>query len=168
MDFFLNALAYALVRLVLPRTTSHKEWRMSYESTCLSKGLHVSKATVHGQAYLVRIGVRLQKEALQFTDERGKLEGELLNGIDVVKCNSWEVRTLPEYCCCVYNPRLFYWCLLCEFCGRSFQWYGLLKLPESGSLQGTCTANMAKALKTSILLAKCRCKCNSTTISREI
>ncbi|CAL8468910.1 g8451 [Coccomyxa elongata] len=42
------------------------------------------------QAYLVRIGVRLQKEALQFTDERGKLEGELLNGIDVVKCNSWE------------------------------------------------------------------------------
>ena len=40
----------------------------------------------------MRIGVRLQKEALQFTDERGKLEGELLNGIDVVKCNSWEVR----------------------------------------------------------------------------
>ena len=46
------------------------------------------------QAYLVRTAVRLQKEALQFTDERSKLEGELLNGIDVVKCNSWEVRGL--------------------------------------------------------------------------
>ena len=43
------------------------------------------------QAWLVRNAVRLQKEALQFTDERSKLEGELLNGIDVVKCNSWEV-----------------------------------------------------------------------------
>ncbi len=42
----------------------------------------------------MRVGVRLQKEALLFTDERGKLEGELLNGIDVVKCNSWEVRVL--------------------------------------------------------------------------
>ena len=50
------------------------------------------------QAYLVRIGVRLQKEALLFTDERGKLEGELLNGIDVVKCNSWEVRESPLSC----------------------------------------------------------------------
>ena len=44
------------------------------------------------QAWLVRNAVRLQKEALLFTDERSKLEGELLNGIDVVKCNSWEVR----------------------------------------------------------------------------
>ena len=44
------------------------------------------------QAWLVRQAVRYQKEALQFTDERSKLEGELLNGIDVVKCNSWEVR----------------------------------------------------------------------------
>jgi hypothetical protein len=43
------------------------------------------------QAWLVRNAVRLQKEALQFTDERSKLEGELLNGMDVVKCNSWEV-----------------------------------------------------------------------------
>ena len=39
----------------------------------------------------MRQAVRYQKEALQFTDERSKLEGELLNGIDVVKCNSWEV-----------------------------------------------------------------------------
>ena len=45
------------------------------------------------QAWLVRNAVRLQKEALLFTDERSKLEGELLNGIDVVKCNSWEVCT---------------------------------------------------------------------------
>ena len=43
----------------------------------------------------MRNAVRLQKEALLFTDERSKLESELLNGIDVVKCNSWEVRTLP-------------------------------------------------------------------------
>ncbi|CAK0780401.1 hypothetical protein CVIRNUC_005040 [Coccomyxa viridis] len=42
------------------------------------------------QAWLVRQAVRLQKKALLFTDERSKLEGELLNGIDVVKCNSWE------------------------------------------------------------------------------
>ena len=47
------------------------------------------------QAWLVRNAVRLQKEALLFTDERSKLEGELLNGIDVVKCNSWEVCILP-------------------------------------------------------------------------
>ena len=48
------------------------------------------------QAWLVRSALRLQKEALLFTDERSKLEGELLNGIDVVKCNSWEVRTMPS------------------------------------------------------------------------
>ena len=47
---------------------------------------------LRAQAWLVRQAVRYQKEALQFTDERSKLEGELLNGIDVVKCNSWEVR----------------------------------------------------------------------------
>ena len=40
----------------------------------------------------MRNAVRLQKEALLFTDDRGKLEGELLNGIEVVKCNSWEVQ----------------------------------------------------------------------------
>jgi hypothetical protein len=39
----------------------------------------------------------LQKKALLYTDERGKLEGELLNGIEVVKCNSWEVRPLSAY-----------------------------------------------------------------------
>lgn len=47
------------------------------------------------QAWLVRNAVRLQKEALLFTDERSKLEGELLNGIDVVKCNSWEASLFP-------------------------------------------------------------------------
>jgi hypothetical protein len=51
------------------------------------------------QAWLVRNAVRLQKEALLFTDERSKLEGELLNGIDVVKCNSWEAGpfSCPRY-----------------------------------------------------------------------
>ena len=43
----------------------------------------------------MRNAVRLQKEALLFTDERSKLEGELLNGIDVVKCNSWEASLFP-------------------------------------------------------------------------
>lgn len=96
MGFYhLHALAKALVLLILPRTTATKKWFMSYGFLCLSRLLHEIKAALLGQAYLVRIGVRLQKEALQFTDERGKLEGELLNGIDVVKCNSWEVRILP-------------------------------------------------------------------------
>lgn len=58
-------------------------------------GLNAGEETCPGtvQAWLVRNAVRLQKEALLFTDERSKLEGELLNGIDVVKCNSWEVCT---------------------------------------------------------------------------
>ena len=64
--------------------------------TCAHLGLLVLRAWggcfLHAQAWLVRQAVRYQKEALQFTDERSKLEGELLNGIDVVKCNSWEVR----------------------------------------------------------------------------
>jgi len=42
----------------------------------------------------VRISARLLKKTLQFTDERAKLEGELLDGIDVVKCMTWEVRCL--------------------------------------------------------------------------
>ena len=41
---------------------------------------------------MVRVSARLQKEALAFTDERAKLEGELIAGIEVVKCNAWEVR----------------------------------------------------------------------------
>ena len=41
---------------------------------------------------MVRVSARLQKEALSFTDERAKLEGELIAGIEVVKCNAWEVR----------------------------------------------------------------------------
>lgn len=40
---------------------------------------------------MVRVSARLQKEALAFTDERAKLEGELISGIEVVKCNAWEV-----------------------------------------------------------------------------
>ena len=40
---------------------------------------------------MVRLSAKLQKEALAFTDERAKLEGELIAGIEVVKCNAWEV-----------------------------------------------------------------------------
>ena len=43
------------------------------------------------QAVLVRISARLLKQTLQHTDERAKLEGELLDGVDVVKCMTWEV-----------------------------------------------------------------------------
>ena len=43
------------------------------------------------QAWMVRLSAKLQKEALAFTDERAKLEGELIAGIEVVKCNAWEV-----------------------------------------------------------------------------
>ena len=46
------------------------------------------------QAVLVRISARLLKKTLLRTDERAKLEGELLDGIDVVKCMTWEVRLL--------------------------------------------------------------------------
>ncbi|KAL3160420.1 hypothetical protein ABBQ32_010743 [Trebouxia sp. C0010 RCD-2024] len=42
------------------------------------------------QAVLVRISARLLKKTLLRTDERAKLEGELLDGIDVVKCMTWE------------------------------------------------------------------------------
>ena len=40
---------------------------------------------------LVRISARLLKQTLLHTDERAKLEGELLDGVDVVKCMTWEV-----------------------------------------------------------------------------
>ncbi|KAK9802963.1 hypothetical protein WJX72_012534 [[Myrmecia] bisecta] len=42
------------------------------------------------QAVMVRKSSSLMRKALQFTDERAKLEGELLAGLDVVKCNTWE------------------------------------------------------------------------------
>ena len=44
------------------------------------------------QAVLVRASARLLKRALSETDERSKLEGELVSGIEVVKCSAWEVR----------------------------------------------------------------------------
>jgi hypothetical protein len=43
------------------------------------------------QAMMVRMSSKLLRQALQFTDERAKLEGELVSGIDVVKCAAWEV-----------------------------------------------------------------------------
>ena len=48
-------------------------------------------AYVGMQAVLVRISARLLKKTLTHTDERAKLEGELLDGVDVVKCMTWEV-----------------------------------------------------------------------------
>ena len=46
---------------------------------------------------IVRISARLLKKALRFTDERAKLEGELLAGMDVVKCAAWEVGRDPAF-----------------------------------------------------------------------
>lgn len=46
---------------------------------------------------MVGVSQRLLKSALQFTDERAKLEGELMGGIDVVKCSAWEVRLSRVY-----------------------------------------------------------------------
>ena len=43
------------------------------------------------QAVMVRLSARLLKKALTFTDERAKVERELLDGMDVVKCSAWEV-----------------------------------------------------------------------------
>ena len=40
----------------------------------------------------MRISSKLMRKSLRFTDERAKFEGELLGGIDVVKCSAWEVR----------------------------------------------------------------------------
>lgn len=47
--------------------------------------------TCYMQAVIVRVSAKLLKKALRFTDERAKLESELLSGIDVVKCAAWEV-----------------------------------------------------------------------------
>lgn len=44
------------------------------------------------QAWLVRMSSRLMRKSLLYTDERSKLEGELIGGIEVVKCSAWEVR----------------------------------------------------------------------------
>ena len=52
------------------------------------------------QAVLVRISARLLKKTLTHTDERAKLEGELLDGVDVVKCMTWEVMP-PAPCLCM-------------------------------------------------------------------
>lgn len=41
---------------------------------------------------MVRLSTTLLKRSLGQTDERAKLEGELLSGMEVVKCNAWEVR----------------------------------------------------------------------------
>ncbi len=43
------------------------------------------------QAYMVRLSSQYMRESLQFTDERSKVEGELLGGMEVVKCSAWEV-----------------------------------------------------------------------------
>lgn len=48
------------------------------------------------QAVLVRASARLLKRALSETDERSKLEGELVSGIEVVKCSAWEVRAVQR------------------------------------------------------------------------
>ncbi len=58
------------------------------------------------QAIIVRVSAKLLKKALRFTDERAKLESELLAGIDVVKCAAWEVSPLagPAAGCLVSSP----------------------------------------------------------------
>ena len=56
------------------------------------------------QAYLVKISAQLLKKALRSTDERSKLEGELMNGMDVVKCSAWEVRINDE---CIHKPHAY-------------------------------------------------------------
>ena len=54
--------------------------------------IHISGELADWQAVLVRASARLLKRALSETDERSKLEGELVSGIEVVKCSAWEVR----------------------------------------------------------------------------
>ena len=48
------------------------------------------------QAKMVQLSSRLLKASLARTDERSKLETELLSGADVVKCYSWEVGGPPH------------------------------------------------------------------------
>ena len=54
---------------------------------------------------MVRISARLLKKTLLRTDERAKLEGELLDGMDVVKCMTWEVSCHDQsgVCVCLYT-----------------------------------------------------------------
>ena len=40
---------------------------------------------------MVQVSSRLLKLALLETDERSKLEGELVSGIEAIKCSAWEV-----------------------------------------------------------------------------
>ena len=74
----------------------------------------------------MRQAVRLQKKALLFTDEHSKLEGELLNGIDVVKCNSWEVSAccgvvlLPAHGCAHQPGALLAGIVLLAWCHVAF------------------------------------------------
>ena len=41
---------------------------------------------------MVQASAALLRRALLETDERSKLEGELVSGIEVIKCSAWEVR----------------------------------------------------------------------------
>jgi len=50
------------------------------------------------QGYLVKLSFLYLRKSLAFTDERSKLESELLSGIDVVKCSAWEVGELFSAC----------------------------------------------------------------------
>ena len=60
---------------------------------CSSNDMQDPQHARHGlQAVLVRQSARLLKAALLETDERSKLEGELVSGIEVIKCSAWEAR----------------------------------------------------------------------------
>ena len=60
-------------------------------------GSHGALLALAWQAVLVRASARLLKRALSETDERSKLEGELVSGIEVVKCSAWEVRSWDSH-----------------------------------------------------------------------
>ncbi|KAI8474713.1 MAG: hypothetical protein J3K34DRAFT_518016 [Monoraphidium minutum] len=47
-------------------------------------------ATVPANGYLVTAATARLRRALAFTDERARMEGELVTGIDVVKASTWE------------------------------------------------------------------------------
>ncbi len=57
----------------------------------MSAHSHINMPIGAAQALLVRRSARLLKRALAQTDERSKLEGEVIGGIDVIKCSAWEV-----------------------------------------------------------------------------
>lgn len=58
---------------------------------CMSAYSHINIPVGAAQALLVRQSARLLKRALAQTDERSKLEGEVIGSIDVIKCSAWEV-----------------------------------------------------------------------------